>query len=311
LTLFRSGLSYNWQTKLMYKPMDDLAIVGAAIEDKYISAGLVDFTDRKVVPNTLRRKRVDPGASADEIIEKWVECIRDVMNLTPEKDLRIGIGIPNLIDYESGLYLDNNPKRYGSLYQKNIKNLLGEQLGISPEGIQIKNIAASFFQGEVFAGAGRGYKRSFGITLGMGLGTARYKDGKVEDANLWKTPFKGSIAEDHLSLRFLVNRFAELSGIEVADVPEIKSFHPNPFVEQTFKEFGENLGDFIIQVANQERPDMILVGGQMESSYRFFFDIAVNRVRAAGITVPIVKAILGERAYVIGAAAIWNELQLH
>ena len=311
MTLFPSGISYYWQTKLMYKPMDNLVIVGAAVEDKYISAGLVDFTDRKVIPNTLRRKRVDPRASADEIIEKWVECIRDVLSLKPSANVRLGIGIPNQLDYGSGVYLDNDPDRYGSLYQQNIKSLLAERLGLGFDNIQISNVDANFFQGEVFAGAARGRQRSFGITLGLGLGTARYANGVVEDANLWKTPFKGSIAEDHLSVRFLVSRFAELSGIEVTDVPEIKSFHPNPFVEQTFKEFGENLGDFIIQVANKERPDMILVGGQMESSYRFFFDIAVNRVRAAGISLPIVKAILGERAYVIGAAAIWNELQLH
>lgn len=291
--------------------MNNLVIVGAAIEDKYISAGLVDFIERQVIPNTLRRKRVDPKAPADEIIAKWVECIQDVLNLKPFTELRLGIGIPNKIDYESGVYLDNDPSRYGSLYQQNIKALLGEALGISSDVIQIGNVDANFFQGEVFAGAARGYQSSFGITLGLGLGTARYKNGLVEDANLWSFPFKDSIAEDHLSVRFLINRFTELSGIEVADIPEIKSFHPNPFVERAFKEFGENLGDFIIQMVKQEKPEMILIGGQMESSYRFFFDIAVNRVRSANISLPIVKAILGERAYVIGAAALWNEFQLH
>jgi len=287
--------------------MENLVIAGAAIEDKYISAGLVDFVERQVIPNTLRRKRVDPKASADEIIEKWVECIRDVLSLKPAAEVRLGIGIPNQIDFESGVYLDNDPNRYGCLYQQNIKYLLAEGLRISPEAIQIRNVDANFFQGEVFAGAARGYQSSFCVTLGLGLGTARCGQGGVEDANLWKTPFKNAIAEDYLSVRFLINRFSELSGIEVSDIPEIKSFHPNPFVEQTFREFGEHLGDFIIQVVKQEKPEMILIGGQMESSYRFFFDIAVNRVRSASIWLPIVKAILGERAYVIGAAAIWNE----
>jgi len=286
--------------------MDNLVIVGAAIEDKYISAGVVDFVERKVVSNTLRRKRVDPQGSVEDIINKWVECLKEVLSFHPLAELRLGIGIPNLMDYDSGIYLDNDPKRYGSLYKQNIKQLLANHLSISPDNIQIRNEAANFFLGEVFAGTARGYKRSFGLTLGLGLGTARYVNGAVEDANLWKMPFKGSIAEDYLSVRFLTDRFAKLSGIEVSDVPEIKSFHPNPFVEQVFKEFAENLGDFIIHIVRQEEPEMVLIGGQMESSYRFFYDIAVNRVRAAGIQTPIMKAILGERAYVIGAAANWD-----
>jgi len=291
--------------------MDNLVIVGAAIEDKYISAGVVDFIERKVVSNTLRRKRVDPEGSVEHIINKWVECLKEVLSLNPAAEVRLGIGIPNEMDYESGIYLDNDPKRYGSLYKQNIKLLLANGLGIDPGNIQIRNEAANFFQGEVFAGPARGYKNSFGITLGLGLGTARCVNGVVEDANLWKMPFKGLMAEEYLSVRFLTNRFANLSGIEVCDVPEIKSFHPNPFVEQVFKEFAENLGDFIIHIVSQEKPEIVLIGGQMESSYRFFYDIAVNRVRAAGIQTPIMKAILGERAYVIGAAAIWDECNSH
>lgn len=291
--------------------MSDFVIVGVAIEDKYISAGIVDFVERKVVNNSLRRKRVDPKATADEIINKWVECIREVLQLNPTLDFKLGLGIPNTVDYELGVYLDNDPNRYGSLYKKNIKMLLATRLGTNADSIQIRNVDANFFLGEVFAGAARGYQKSFGLTLGVGLGTARYINGVVEDANLWKTPFKDTIAEDYLSVRFLIKRFEELSGIEVGDIPEIKSFYPNPFVDQVFREFGENLGDFIVQVAQKEKPNLILIGGQMESSYRFFFEIAANRVKAAGISVPLIKAILGERAYVLGAAALWNESSMH
>jgi glucokinase len=286
--------------------MENVVIVGVAIEDKYISAGVVDLVERKVLSNTLRRKRVNPQGSVEDIINKWVECLKEVISTHPFADIRLGIGIPNLMDYDSGIYLDNDPKRYGSLHMQNIKLLLADRLSIRPDNIRIRNEAANFFLGEVFAGTARGYKRSFGLTLGLGLGSARYVNGVVEDANLWKMPFKGFIAEHYLSVRFLTDRFAELSGIEVSDVQEIKSFHPNPFVEEVFKEFAENLGDFIIHIVRLEEPEIVLIGGQMESSYRFFYDIAVNRVRAAGIQTPIMKAILGERAYVIGAAANWD-----
>jgi glucokinase len=291
--------------------MNDQILIGAAIEDNYISAGIVNLAERDIATGTLRRRHLDPASSAEEIIGKCAMCLKDLFDQNQRKDILLGIGLPNLIDYNSGVYLDNNPKRYGSLYNKNIKQLLANELGTSPEQIRINNVDANFFQGEVFAGAVRGYNKSFGITLGMGLGTARCFNAEVEDANLWKTPFKDSIAEDYLSLRWLLNKFFSSTGIEVSSLQEMKSFLPNPYVAQTFAEFGSNLGEFIVKVIEEENPGVVLIGGQMESSYRFFYDIAVKHVRSQGKKTPIVKAILGERAYVIGAATIWSDLLLN
>ncbi|WP_207424939.1 ROK family protein [Desertivirga brevis] len=291
--------------------MDKLTFIGAAVEDQYISAGIVDFTERKVATNTLRRKRVDPRATSEEIINKWADCLSEVLSLNKDGEVRIGLGIPNLVDYQSGVYLDTDPNRYGSLKGQNIKKLLAGKLGLSEEDILIRNVDANFFQGEIFAGTARGYQRSFGITLGAGLGTARYRNGIVEDANYWKMPFEDSIAEDYISSGFLLKRFAKLSGIEVGDIPEMKRFYPDPSVELAFQEFAYYLGKFIVQVSTLESPEAILIGGQMESSYRFFFDHAVNFARNEGVKIPIIKAILGERAYVIGAASIWSEVLLH
>jgi len=290
--------------------MSNILIVGAAVEDKYISAGIIDFTDRIVTGNSLRRKRVDPKGSANDIIEKWAECIKEVIETRDPSTIRLGIGIPNLIDYEAGIYLDNDPTRYGSLCNKNIKALLGEKLGIPFQNIRISNVDANLLQGEVFAGAARGYKRSFGITLGVGLGTARFVNNEVQDANFWKLPFKGSIAEEYLSLRYLLKRFAELSGIEVEDLMEMKRYYPHAAVEQAFNEFGTSLGEFIEWIIQTEKPEIVLIGGQMESSYRYFFETATNYLKAKGIRTPIIKAILGEKAYVIGGGATWSDLVL-
>ncbi|WP_207533566.1 ROK family protein [Desertivirga arenae] len=294
----------------MTQSREELNIIGAAIEDRYISAGIVDFQTRRVIDQTLRRKRVNPSGEADEIIDAWADCFREVLAHRTSGNIRIGIGIPNLLDYESGIYLGNDPKRYGGLYKLNLKEVLGDKLLLPKEHIRIGNVDACFFQGEVFAGAVRGYQKSFGITLGVGLGTARYKEGIVEDANLWKSPFGESIAEDYLSQRWLLKRFHELTGLEVADLVEMKR-NANQYVEQTFIEFGTNLGEFIAGIIHDERPEAICIGGQMESSNRFFFDIATNHVQSMGFKTPIIKAILGEKAYVIGTASLWSTEVLH
>ena len=295
----------------MEKSNQEINIVGAAIEDKYISVGILDFKTRRVAENTLRRKRVNPAGSASEIFKVWTDCFKEVIALRTTDNIRIGLGIPNLIDYESGVYLDDDPKRYGSLNKHNLKTILGEQLGLDPGCIRIQNVDASFFQGEVFAGAVNRYQKSFGITLGVGLGTARYQNGIVEDANLWKSPFKDATAEEYLSVKWLLTRFYKLSGIEVADLIEMKSYSSDSAVGQVFAEFGANLGEFITKIIETEKPDAICIGGQMESSNRFFFDIAAKYVQSKGHKTPIIKAVLGEKAYVIGTASSWSTELLH
>jgi glucokinase len=293
--------------------MDLLSTVGAVIEDSYISAGIVDLNSRKVLQESVRRKRVNPLGSADAILESWAAVLSEVLALLPSSEKKIGIGIPGPADYASGIYLNSEERRYGKLFQVNVINELSTRLNSFSPQIRLINDAASFFQGEVFGGAARGYKKSFGITLGVGLGSARYVNGEVEDADYWHKSFKDKRAEDFLSLQWIVNRFKELTGIEVADLIEMKRFSPDPRVDAVFNEFATNLGDLILEIYKKEQPEMILIGGHMESSNRFFFQQTIDYVKERGLNIPIMKAILGERAGIIGAASVWydRELLLH
>lgn len=288
--------------------MNNIDFIGVAIEDSYISAGLVNLETRKVLDKTSHRKRINPQGTADEIITSWAKVIKEVFLINPENEKKIGIGLTGPCDYDLGLFLRQDKDRYGGLYQKNIKDLLAEKLDIKPSDIRLINDAACFFQGEVFGGAVRGYKKSFGLTLGLGLGSARYSFGKVEDANLWNSRFKEGIAEDYLTSKLLLKRFKELSGIQVNDLLELKNQAPNnPFVQQVFDEFALNLSQFLIEVIKVENPEVILIGGHMESSNRFFFDKVIENVVRQGKRTPILRAVLGERANIIGAASIWYE----
>jgi len=293
---------------IMEKPI----IVGACIEDTFISAGLVDLELRTVVPNSLKRKRVNPIGSKEDIISAWSGVLKDVMSIPDFSPSKIGIGIPGPVEYGSGIYHTNDKNRYGNLDNGNIRQLLAEQLNVAGENIKLMNDAVSFFHGEVFGGAIRGYKKSLGLTLGIGLGSARYNNGVLEDANLWKMPFGDSVAEDLLSIGWLINRFKALSGIEVADLVEMKSFALDPRFQQVFNEFAHNLACFLLEVIKIDNPEVVLIGGHMESSNKYFFDKMKEKVLLSGVNVPIMRAILGEKASVIGAASTWfSEGKLH
>ncbi|MDB5013933.1 MAG: hypothetical protein JWQ25_2135 [Daejeonella sp.] len=279
-------------------------IIGVNIEDNHISVGLVDIETRKVVRNTVQRKRVDPTGSADQIITNWSKVIREVAGSSK----KIGIGLPGECDYESGILLLNELGRYTSLYKSNLKNIFSTIVGSTPADVKIMNDAACFLQGEVFAGAGRGFKRSIGVTLGVGLGSARYNNGVVEDADLHDSPLYEGIAEDYISIRWLLSRFRDLTGIDAKDLSELKQHATtNKYVAQVFDEFSTSLSQFLVTFIRQSSPEVVVIGGFMETYNRFFFDNLTGKIAAQGIKTPILRAILGEQASIMGAASQWYD----
>jgi glucokinase len=279
-------------------------IIGVNIEDKHLSAGLVDIETRKVVSGTLQRKRIDPSGSAEQIIAAWTKILKEVAGTSKN----IGIGLPGKCDYESGLYLLNEEGRYNSLFEHNLKEIFSDAIDSNTSNVKIMNDAASFLQGEVFSGSGRGFKSSLGITLGVGLGSAVYENGKVTDANLYSMAFKDGLAEDYISIRGLISRFKQLSGTEIKDLAELRELGDGDAnVKQLFDEFASNLASFLELFIRKNNPEVVVIGGYMEIYNRYFFDSLTDKVKALGIKIPVLRAILGEQASVMGAASLWYD----
>src|SRR5690606_19117275 len=93
--------------------------------------------------------------------------------------------------------------------------------GVNGANIRFINDAAAFLQGEVFAGRQNGYPKVLGITLGTGLGSAVWEKGSnAMDADLWKTPYLESNAEEYLVTRWFVREAAQ-HDIEVTGLREL------------------------------------------------------------------------------------------
>ncbi|HEY0056238.1 MAG TPA: ROK family protein [Pedobacter sp.] len=283
-------------------------IIGINIEDNHISIGLVDIESRKILSNTVQRKRVNPSGSAEQIIATWTTALKEVA----QNCENIGIGLPGLCDYVTGTMLMNDAGRYNGLYQQSLKKIFAGIIGTSTDNVKIMNDAVCFLQGEVFGGSGRGFKSSIGITLGIGLGTAKYQNGVVTDELLQNVDISGHRAEDLISIRWLLQRFKGLSGIYANDLMEMKQHEANPYFQQVFDEFARNLASFIILFIRQSSPEVVVIGGFMETCNRYFFDSVTSLLVAEGIKVPILRATLGEQASIIGAASSWySEAQIH
>ena len=169
------------------------------------------------------------------------------------------------------------------------------------------NDAGCFLQGEVFGGAAQGAQSAIGITLGTGLGSARFHNNIASDADLWCMPFKNSIAEDYLSTRWFVKRYRELSGQHVNNVKElIKLKTEEPYRQMVFNEFGSNLALFFAEfIAASKPPEMIIIGGNIALTEQFFMPELQKNLHRMGTNINIRIAKLGEAAPIFGAAGYW------
>jgi glucokinase len=284
--------------------------IGVDIGGTHITAALVDLQQKTIIPSSIRRATVNAGDTADEIIDAWSNCITDArQHHTVEC---ICIAMPGPFDYEAGISLMRGQDKYESLYGLNIKEHLAKSLGISKQTIFMDNDAACFLQGEVFNGAAGSYEKDtvIGITLGTGLGSAVYKDGKSRNADMWCWPFKEEIAEDYLSTRWFVHRWNQLTGETIGGVKELTLKQDNKeHIIQLFNEFTDHLSSFLSDFMAKESPAVAVIGGNIARSFDWFGPTLLTNINTRHPGVKIVQAKLGEEAQLLGAVSSWLQRQ--
>jgi glucokinase len=173
--------------------------------------------------------------------------------------------------------------------------------------IRFINDAECFLRGEAFCGAAKYFNSALGLTLGTGLGTAWYRDGVAEDAALWDSSFKDGIAEDYLGSAWFINRYKELTGIKIKNVKELVLItDADPEAKYVFNEFGENLADFLGPFINKNKPQALVIGGNIAKAYDLFYPSLDSGFKKQSINISLLTAKLGEEAALIGAASCWS-----
>ncbi|MDI3318341.1 ROK family protein [Pinibacter soli] len=279
-------------------------VVCADVGGSHITSCLLDLETRQLIKSSEARVAIDSHAEADKIISDWSKCIgQSIGNSHVQK---ICIAMPGPFDYEVGICLIKGLDKYPHLYSLNVKELLAQALGFSAKDIYLNNDAACFLQGEVFSGSAMGYNTVIGVTLGTGLGTAVCRNGLAHSADLWRFPFKASIAEEYISTRWFVKRHFEMSGKKIIGAHELSTLiSKDPNASIIFEEFGHNLGCFLAAFMEKEKPESIVIGGNIAKAYSFFKDTMENEIRKVNKEIVITTAVLGEDAMMIGAGAGW------
>jgi glucokinase len=292
--------------------MDNSFVLGVDIGGSHITAGVVDLQKKILLTETVQRQHVSSHQNTERIITAWADTISHSIQSTSHPVTKIGMALPGPFDYERGISYIKGLDKYEALYGKNIKELLGSELRISPTCIQMKNDAGCFLQGEMFGGVAVGETKCIGLTIGTGIGTAKTVDGYGEDADLWHSPLNDSIAENYLSSRWFVGRYKTLFGSEVKDVKELCSrIKDEPTILRIFDEFSDNLTSFLITFIRNENPNLIVLGGNIAQAGQYFLPTVIQKLQNNNIHIPIKKSELGESATLLGSAYLWqNEFKL-
>lgn len=289
--------------------MNESIALGIDIGGSHITAALVNVTTGTVFTETCVRSRVDSHESADEIISIWKNVINEAFSKMPIAEKRIGIAMPGPFDYEKGISLIKGVDKYESLYGLNLKERLADALNINKQNISFSNDAACFLQGEVTYGAVNGFNSVVGVTLGSGAGSACYFNGTVEEGNLWRLPFRDATVDEYLSTRWFIKRYFEITGQVINDVKALCELVPQDSnAVQIFNEFGNNLGNALHAFIKDNKPEVVIIGGNISKSWDLFIDEARKVLKAKGILISIEKASLGEDAALLGAVAFGKNI---
>ena len=283
--------------------MDNL-VMGVDIGGSHITAALVNITKGALLEGSMVRDSVSPEGSVDEIMGSWIAVINNTLALLKQQNnINIGIAMPGPFDYEKGICLIKDQKKYRSLYGINVKNMLAEKLNVSNSQVNFFNDACSFLNGEIMGGAVKNKKSAIGITLGTGLGSAVYEHGLCTDAALWDFPFKDGIVEDYISTRWFTTEFYNCYGINVSGVKEmVNLIKEDKSKEKIFEDFGKNLAKFLKDISVKAQCNTIVLGGNIAKASGYFLDTVLDMLQKETVNLEIRVTEIGESASIIGAA---------
>jgi len=256
---------------------------------------------------------LDHSAPAEELLDRLrllgMATIA-ATGIAPEKISGISIGVPNPFDYDSGISYMRH--KYAGFYGMDMRSAIAKQFNMASETITFVNDASAFLLGELASGIATDSKRTIGITLGTGIGSAFAIEGNIvmEGPNvpsggfIWDLPYQGMMVEDFISSRAIQERYRRITSqrLEVKEIAA-RAMH-DPHAADTFRQFGITLGRVLHSICGSFDPDMIVLGGGIARSARWFLPAA--QLQLADSRIRLRVSGLLDHATLLGAANWWR-----
>ncbi len=322
----------------LYKGATNKLIIGADIGGTTIKGGMVNNKGK-----VLKYFQMD--TNKDEAPDVTVKKIIDLIeNFIKENDykkediLGIGCGVPGIIDSTNGVVTFSNNLKWSNLP---LKRMLEEGTDLP---VRITNDANAAALAEAKFGSGNKYKSFIMITLGTGIGSGIFVDGKLYEGNL------GQGAEFGHSLLVMDGRqcpcgrkgcleaYASASAL-VKDTKDMMELHKDsklweisekahglnakvtfdaakegdPYAIELIDNYVKYLAEGLLNYFNTFRPEAVILSGGVAEEGEFL----ISKIRKYcqehdyGLKlcppVDIVKSSIGYDSGKIGAAALLME----
>jgi glucokinase len=277
-------------------------VLTADVGGSHITTAVCNLKTNSVMEETVTRVEFDSKGDADAILNAWLSSFSQSADKLSARVTALGVAMPGPFDYENGISYIKGLDKYDSLYGQDIKTFLSQKLHINGSLIKFRNDTEALIAGEVANYFGSKFDNIVGISLGTGFGNAHYANGATHDLNWGALPYKASIADDYFSTRWFLKRFFELTGERAKNVKEL-SLMNTPIVTTIFKEFAENLGNFLAEQFAEIKPEALVVCGNIAKAHLMF--LPELKARLSPLHVELGR--LGENAALLGAASLFSE----
>ena len=287
--------------------------VGVDLGGTKVEACLVDET-REILAR--KRRPSEPGLGRERVVANILELIGETAGTARYE--AVGMGTP-------GTYHPVDDIMYGAphtpLYERpGLISLLRSKLQVP---LIIENDANCLALAEFFAQCHGRYSTVMAVILGTGMGSGlvlgnrlhRGPNGNAGEIGHTSVDIDGRVCEcgrkgcgeAYLSGPSVTRRYAELSGESLAPEKIFEQFeNGDPHARRVFEESFRVMGELFANCVNALDLEAIVLGGGVSNIPLWYEDVPPIMDKSLfgvpGRSIPILKAVLGDSAGVLGAA---------
>ena len=309
--------------------------LGIDLGGTFIKGGLTDDTGRILVQDKVPTESEKGADGVAKNIARLCNSLLKRLSMTPADVVGIGMGVPGMIDSARGeVVYSNNLGWEHFAIGSTVEALTGLPVKIANDA----NVAAL---GEAKFGCGREYSTTCMLTLGTGVGGGIVIDGKLFEGNrsagaeLGHSVIVAGGEPCTCGRRGCLEAYASATAL-IRDTKRAMEAHPESALWQegtldavdgktafaaaakgdatasaVVKGYIEKLGTGIVNLANEFRPEAVILGGgvcaegdRLILPLQEFLDREIF-AGSKGPSVRIVTATLGNSAGILGASALW------
>ena len=308
--------------------------VGIDLGGTFIKGGIVDDLGNLIVSDKVPTESEKGDRAVAENIAALVKSLLAKTNLAPSDVVGVGIGVPGMIDSGAGeVVYSNNLKWKNFKISKALEALTGISVRIANDA----NVAAL---GETLFGCGKDYDNTVLITLGTGVGGGIVLGGKLYEGNRSAgaeightviamggeqcTCGRRGCFEAYASATALIrdtkrameneknSKMWEIGSLDNVDgATAFRYMGVDATAKRVVDSYIEALACGITNIANELRPEVVILGGgicaegeRLTSPLQKHIDRDIFGGKD-GPAVKILTATLGNRAGILGAAALF------